>query len=159
MRLFATRTAWASPFASILAASLLCCGGASGNGTLPSDGGTGGVSVSTGAGGDAGTNGSGAATSDGGSGGRGTPPRPGKPRLGAHGLAYYRHHENRLPTISTPAMATQATGSVLVASVGRGDFTAFKPPTDNKGNSPFQQLGVAHTYAYWRNSGTALYAL
>jgi hypothetical protein len=61
----------------------------------------------------------------------------------------------------TSAMTTQATGSTIVIGVGRGDLTAFDPPsaipTDDKGNSPYVQLGPTHKYTNWP-SGTAAYA-
>src|SRR5436190_5579139 len=63
---------------------------------------------------------------------------PGQPGIGAHGLAFYRYNVNSPTTISTPAIATQATGSTMVVSVGRGNRYVFALPTDNKGNAPYQ---------------------
>ncbi len=80
------------------------------------------------------------------------------PQIGAHGLSYYRSRESSNPTIDSPPLTTQPTGSTLIVSVGRGHFDAFAPPTDNKGNSPYEQLGEAHTYTKWSTSGTAVYA-
>lgn len=93
-----------------------------------------------------------------GQGGEGGIPSPGDPGLGAHGLAYYGYGANQATTLDSPALSTQASGSTLVVSVGRGDASAFALPTDNKGNSPFQALGEAHPYTLWPGSGTAVYA-
>lgn len=87
---------------------------------------------------------------------------PGMPGLGAHGLKYFKlQDQTGATTLSSPVMATQATGSVLVASVGRGALADFAninaPPTDNKGNGRYTQLDSTHKYANWP-SGTALYA-
>jgi hypothetical protein len=82
---------------------------------------------------------------------------PGVPRLGAHGLSFYRYMANSPPTISTPAMTTQPAGSTMIVSVGRGDDSAFALPTDNR-NDAAQQLGAMHTYTRWPTSGTAVYA-
>jgi len=88
-------------------------------------------------------------------------PVDGAPRLGAHALAYYRMNytpAGNASPISTPAMATQPSGSTMVVSVGRGMISAFEPPGDNKGNGSYPQLGATHSYSLWRDSGTALYA-
>lgn len=81
---------------------------------------------------------------------------PGSPGLGAHGLAFHRVGANAA-TIATPPLATAASGSTLIVSVGRGQQGAHALPTDNKGNTP-EQLGDAHPYTLWPDSGTALYA-
>jgi len=78
------------------------------------------------------------------------------PRLGAHTLAFHRYGGNAAP-LTTDALTTQATGSTLLVCVGRGDLSAVSLPRDNKGNSPYQQLGSAHPYTLWNSSGTALY--
>jgi hypothetical protein len=81
------------------------------------------------------------------------------PGLGAHGIADY--HLSDMPdavSISTPAMTTHASGSTIVVSVGRGDNTLFAVPTDNKGNSPYQQKDTVKPYPSYPNSGTAVYA-
>jgi hypothetical protein len=84
---------------------------------------------------------------------------PGMPGLGAHGLAYYKlDHMPLEATLSTPPMATQSSGSTIVASVGRGDKTLLSAPTDNKGNTPYLQLDNMHPYHLYPDSGTALYA-
>jgi hypothetical protein len=77
--------------------------------------------------------------------------------LGAHSLAFQRIDGGRA-TISTPALTTQGSGSLVLASVGRGDARAFTAPTDNKGNT-FGQVGTTHRYTRWPGSGTALYAM
>ncbi len=80
------------------------------------------------------------------------------PSVGAHALVFQRQSApDGKPVISTPGLATQ-TGSTILVSVGRGVFSSFALPTDNKGNAPYRQLGEAHTYTRYPNSGTALYA-
>jgi hypothetical protein len=80
------------------------------------------------------------------------------PGLGAHGLSYYKYQSASPSSISTPVMATQASGSTIIAGIGRGDKTKFALPTDNKGNAPYVQLGDVHNYEpYYPDSGTALY--
>ncbi|TMQ20178.1 MAG: hypothetical protein E6J91_04570 [Deltaproteobacteria bacterium] len=86
---------------------------------------------------------------------------PGMPGAGAHGMRFYHLGDPSAPStssITTPAMTTQATGSTIVVSVGRGDDTLFALPTDTRGNAPYQQQGQMHPYARWPDSGTALYA-
>jgi hypothetical protein len=84
---------------------------------------------------------------------------PGMPGLGAHGLNYYKlDHDPLEATISTPPMTTQASGSTIIVSVGRGDNTLLSIPTDNKGNTPYRQLDTMHPYSLYQDSGTALYA-
>ncbi len=157
-----------------LSASISCGdGGSSGGGsstTTTSSGGSGtagsggsGTSGSGGSGtsgsGGSGTSGSGGSgtAGSGGSGGTGGSTALGTPKIGAHGLAYYRYADNNASSISAPSMNTQPSGSTILVSAGRGDFSAFAAPTDNKGNSPYLQLGQAHTYTKWPSSGTALY--
>jgi hypothetical protein len=91
---------------------------------------------------------------------------PGNPSLGGHGLHFYAqpgtegavaHDSDTL--ISTPAFDTQPSGSTIVVSVGRGKNNLFAPPTDNQGNSPYQQVEAMHPYTgTYPDSGTALYA-
>ena len=59
-------------------------------------------------------------------------------------------------SLSASNMTTRTSGSTLLACVGRG-LLAAGLPTDSAGNA-FVQVGVAHTYTLWPNSGTALYA-
>jgi len=83
---------------------------------------------------------------------------PGNPRLGAHALAYYAQGAAGGALMTSPT-ATQSTGSTIVVSVGRGILAESKLPTDNKGNSPYQQIDTDHAYEpSYPNSGTALYA-
>ena len=84
---------------------------------------------------------------------------PGMPGLGAHGLSFYHLASSTATSIATPAMATQAAGSTIVVSVGRGDNTKFVLPTDSKGNAPYTQQGQMQPYIpAYPQSGTALYA-
>ena len=75
--------------------------------------------------------------------------------VGAHALAYARFGST-VAQVSTAPMATQASGSALIVSVGRGDVRGHRAPTDNRGNTCAQQ-GTAHTYTHYPGSGTALY--
>lgn len=84
---------------------------------------------------------------------------PGEPGVGAHGLAFYRFSQNSPTTISLPTMSTQTTGSTMIVSEGRGNRFVFAPPTDNKGNAPYQQLDESRSYTRYPDSGTALYAV
>jgi hypothetical protein len=74
-----------------------------------------------------------------------------------HNLVFQRY---KSPTGSAsltirPLMA-QPGASVIIASVGRGQFTAFTdPPSGSSG--PFRQIGPSRTYTQWPKSGTALY--
>ncbi len=80
------------------------------------------------------------------------------PALGAHALAYYRHRVSTAFRLSTRPMTTQAAGSTIIVSIGRGDIGAFAvPPTDNRGNGPYLQFGETRAYTHWPRSGTALY--
>jgi hypothetical protein len=84
---------------------------------------------------------------------------PGTPGLGAHGIKFYHLDASNAASITTSLTATQASGSTIVVSVGRGDNTLFAIPTDNKLNAPYQQLDVMHPYGFkYPDSGTALYA-
>lgn len=83
---------------------------------------------------------------------------PGQPGVGAHGLAFHRLNANSPAMISSPALDTQATGSTMVVSVGRGNRYVFELPTDTKGNAPYQLLDTEHAYTDYPDSGTALYA-
>lgn len=125
-------------------------GTASSGGAAP----TGGTAPTGGAGtGSAGTASGGAAPT----GGAGGVPAS-APGVGAHALAYYRM-TSHIATLATPPLTTRSSGSVLIASVGRGQIGAHAQPSDNLGNPPFTQLGTSHTYAQWPSSGTAAYAL
>jgi hypothetical protein len=76
---------------------------------------------------------------------------------GAHGLGYYKLAANPAGSLSTPVMTTQASGSTIVVSVGRGSSKLFAIPTDNKGNSPYVMQDQIHPYTQFPTSGTALY--
>ena len=99
-----------------------------------------------------------------GSGEGGPPPpvpvhEPGAPGLGAHGIAFHRYRVPASPpVIASPPMRTARAGSTIIVGVGRGDVGAHAPPSDNRGNAPYLQLGEVHTYTNWPRSGTALYA-
>ena len=75
--------------------------------------------------------------------------------VGAHAITYARFGST-VAQVSTAPITTQASGSTLIVSVGRGDVRGHRPPTDNRGNT-FVQQGTAHTYARYPGSGTALY--
>jgi Bacterial Ig-like domain (group 2) len=79
------------------------------------------------------------------------------PTLGAHGLAYHVSGGSIGATLSTPAMGTQS-GSTLLAFVGKGSVFYLAPPSDNKGNAPYVQIGTVHEYTRWPGEGTAMYA-
>jgi len=82
------------------------------------------------------------------------------PTLGAHTVTNYNLGQNSKITITSPAMNTQASGSTMLVCIGRGDISAFtQVPTDNRGNTPYIQLGTTHGYVpLYPDSGTALYA-
>lgn len=76
--------------------------------------------------------------------------------LGAHALEYARFGST-VAQVSAVPLTAQATGSTLIVSVGRGEISGHRPPTDNRGNT-FVQQGTAHAYTRYAFSGTALYA-
>jgi hypothetical protein len=80
----------------------------------------------------------------------------GHPGVGDHALGFYRL-ESHDAVLSAPPMATRASGSTIVVSVGRGDRLAFEAPTDDRGNV-YAIQGEPHRYTNWPGSGTALYA-
>jgi len=80
------------------------------------------------------------------------------PTLGAHNLVYVEMNETVAFVPTAPPMATQVSGSTILACVGRGEITQHALPADNMGNTPVQQ-DTAHTYTEWPTSGTALYAI
>lgn len=83
---------------------------------------------------------------------------PGSPGLGAHRMSYCKYLANLPPSLSTPPMATQPSGSTIIVSVGRGDRTKFVSPTDNYGNAPYQLIDDVRPYNHpYEDSGTALY--
>lgn len=85
---------------------------------------------------------------------------PGNPGLGAHRMSYCKYLANLPPSLSTPPMATQPSGSTIIVGVGRGDLTKFVSPTDNYGNAPYQLMDGVRPYNHpYENSGTAVYVL
>lgn len=82
------------------------------------------------------------------------------PTLGAHTDAFVPFN-SPAGTLSTNPMTTQASGSTVLAWVGRGKLDTFTPataPTDNKGNTSVQ-LGSTHDYSpLFPNSGMAVYS-
>jgi len=80
----------------------------------------------------------------------------GSPALGAHAVAYKGQGASSA-TVMTPSLTTLASGSVLLASTGRGVDAAQAPVTDNRGNT-YVQIGVAEPYHYYPTSSTAVYA-
>ena len=81
------------------------------------------------------------------------------PTLGAHALAAYWYGQSTNSTISTPAMTTQMSGSTMLVCLSGDVNAAFTgAPTDNKGNTPYVQLGAMHRYTLYGGYGTALYA-
>jgi hypothetical protein len=82
------------------------------------------------------------------------------PTVGARTFTNYNLGQNGNLNISTRTLDTQSSGSTMLVCIGRGDITAFtQPPTDNKGNTPYVQLGSTHGYVpQYPDSGTALYA-
>jgi len=94
---------------------------------------------------------------------------PGTPGAAAHGISFYHladpHQPANTRSISTPKLVTQASGSVIVVGIGRGDNTLFGTqaapvlPTDSRGNAPYEQLDTMHPYVpLYPESGTATYA-
>ena len=85
------------------------------------------------------------------------PPVTGAPRLGAHNLVFHRPNGN-VANINSAGLTTTP-GSAIFVLEGRGDIGQFSLPTDNKGNSPYVQLGDTHAYVpSFPNSGTGSYA-
>jgi len=83
----------------------------------------------------------------------------GAPGLGAHGMSYCKYMSDLPPSLSTSAMTTQSSGSVIVIGIGRGDNSKFATPSDSHGNAPYEPVGEMRPYAHpWENSGTALYS-
>ena len=86
------------------------------------------------------------------------PPRAADaPTLGGHGLAYHISNGSKGATLPTPAMTTQS-GSTMLAFVGKGSVFNLAPPSDNKGNTPYVQVGGIHEFTRWPGEGTAVYA-
>jgi hypothetical protein len=90
------------------------------------------------------------------------PHNPGDPGAGAHAAADWGigGDMGKTSPLVTPAITTQPSGSVIVVGIGRGNKNNFSlgAPTDNKGNTPYQQLDIMHPYRDFDVSGTAVYA-
>jgi len=83
---------------------------------------------------------------------------PGSPGLGAHGLSYCKYLADLPPSLSSPVLATQPSGSTILVGVGRGDLLKFVSPTDNYGNDPYQLIDQVRPYNHpYESSGTAVY--
>lgn len=84
---------------------------------------------------------------------------PPAPTLGAHTLAYYEF-PGPAGSLSTVPLTTQATGSTVLAWLGRGFINTFNSatrPIDNRGNSSVQ-IDSVHNYApLYPDSGFTLY--
>ena len=78
--------------------------------------------------------------------------------MGDHALVFQRM-KGGLAELKTPPLSIAREGSILVVSVGRGQIAAFEAPMDNINETAYPQIGRAHAYTRWPNSGTALYAL
>lgn len=80
------------------------------------------------------------------------------PHLGAHDLNFKRNGKFK-NAVATRPLNTQASGSTILACVGRGSILSHVAPSDNKENV-FAQVGTTHAYVpRYPNSGTALYAV
>lgn len=82
------------------------------------------------------------------------------PTLGAHVLAFYTC-ENTNGNLVAPAIATQSSGSTILAWVAVGHINTFsgEDPLDSYGNS-YGMVGAINTYAPdYPSSGAALFAV
>ncbi len=80
----------------------------------------------------------------------------GSPSLGAQAVAF-KFDGSSSAAVSIAPITTRASGSTIIACVGRGVLVAHAAVTDNKGNT-YTQLGTSHAYTRWGASGTACYA-
>ncbi len=82
----------------------------------------------------------------------------GDPAIGGHGIGL--DFINTTNTAVKTNSFTSASGSIILASVGRGALADFQRSavSDNKNNGNYSQLGTAHSYRNYQSSGTALYA-
>jgi hypothetical protein len=85
-------------------------------------------------------------------------PAAGAPTLGAHGMVFHGIGGSVGRLLSTPAATTQS-GSTMLAFVGKGSIWNLSAPVDNKGNTPYVQVGTIHEYTRWPGQGTAVYAV
>jgi hypothetical protein len=79
----------------------------------------------------------------------------GSPSLGAQAVAH-KNDGVSSASVSIAPITTQASGSTIIACVGRGVLSGHAPVTDNKGNT-YTQIGVNRAYTNWPSSGTACY--
>ena len=82
----------------------------------------------------------------------------GDPAMGGHGIGL--DFMNTSNTAVKTSSFTSTSGSIILASVGRGALADFQRSTlsDNKNNGNYSQVGIAHAYRNYPSSGTALYA-
>jgi hypothetical protein len=80
------------------------------------------------------------------------------PSTGAHGSAFHISQGSVGDWLPTPPMTTQASGSTMLVFVGKGSIWNLAPPIDNKGNSPYVQVGAINQYKKWPGEGTTTYA-
>ncbi len=89
-----------------------------------------------------------------------SPPPTGSKKLGIGASSIAQRTYGQPPatgTLSTDAATTQTSGSVLLISLARGDWSlAPSGPTDNHSNT-FKPLGSTHTYIDWPSSAASLY--
>ena len=82
---------------------------------------------------------------------------PASPALGAHAVAFFPC--NSTGGLSTPAIATQNSGSTILAWVGRGNTNGFiAAPLDNKTNT-YALVGMHDYSPLYPGSGEALYTV
>ena len=77
------------------------------------------------------------------------------PSLGAQAVAF-KFDGTTSASVSIAPITTQASGSTIIACVGRGVLSEQAPVTDNKGNT-YAQIGINRAYTRWGLSGTACY--
>jgi hypothetical protein len=75
-----------------------------------------------------------------------------------HDLVFQRKESSSGSSVlAIRPLRVQAGASVVIASVGRGQFSAFADPT-RAPSGPLSQIGGSRTYTRYPKSGTALYA-
>lgn len=81
------------------------------------------------------------------------------PSIGGHGLNYDTMGTSG-SSVGTSSFTSAASGSIILAGVGRGVLSDHASATvnDNKGNGTYTQLGSSHGYWYWPTSGPAIFA-
>ncbi|KNZ33565.1 MAG: hypothetical protein AD742_05175 [Methylibium sp. NZG] len=87
-----------------------------------------------------------------------TVPPPGStPTLGASALVFHFSKGSLGPWLTTPPLNTQS-GSTVLGLVAKGSVWNFAAPIDNKGNTPWTQVGVNREFTKWPGQGLAVYA-